>query len=95
MADKKPDYAALAQQAVEQGAVPTAPSTLYFMYTSTNGDEFVGRATAAETYLRKGYSIGKEVEIDDLVAWNDEQSAAAAPTPPPAPEPAPAPAPVP
>jgi hypothetical protein len=91
MANKKTDYAALAKQAVEQGAVPTAPSTLYFMYTSTNGDEFVGRATAAETYLRKGYTIGAEVEIDDLVAWNAEQSAAAPPTPPPAPAAAPAP----
>ncbi len=88
MADKKPDYAALAKQAVEQGAVPTAPSTLYFTYTRKDGDTFIGRATAAEVYLRKGYTIGAEVEIEDLVAWNDEQSAAApATTPPPAPAP--------
>jgi hypothetical protein len=89
MADKKPDYAALAKQAVEQGSIPTPPSTLYFTYKRTDGDTFVGAATSAESYLRQGFTITGEQTIEDFVAWNEAN--AAEPAPAPAAEPAPAP----
>jgi hypothetical protein len=81
MTENKPDYAALAEQAVAQGSVPTPPSTLYFTYQRPDGDSFVGAATSAEAYLRLGYTITGEQTIDDFVAFNEQQSAPAAPAP--------------
>jgi hypothetical protein len=76
-----PDYAALAEQAVAQGAIPTPPSTLYFTYQRTDGDSFVGAATSAEAYLRMGYTITDQQTIEDFVAWNDANAATPAPAP--------------
>jgi hypothetical protein len=83
--EKGPDYAALAKQAVEQGPIPTPPSTLYFTYKRTDGDSFVGAATSAESYLRLGYTISGEETIEDFVAWNEANAAKEAPKPAPAP----------
>lgn len=87
MAESKPDYAALAERAVKEGAVPTVPSTLYFTYKRTDGDSFVGPASSAESYLRKGYTITGEQTIENFAEWMEEQGAKAAPK---APVPAPA-----
>lgn len=75
MAESKPDYAALAQQAVDQGNVPTVPSTLYFTYTRPDGDTFVGPASHAENYLRQGFTITGEQTIENLVEWNEANAA--------------------
>jgi hypothetical protein len=79
MANKGADYAALAKQAVEQGNIPTPPSTLYFTYQRPDGDTFVGAATSAESYLRQGFTITGEQTIEDFVAWNAANAATAAP----------------
>jgi hypothetical protein len=75
------DYAALARQAVEQGNIPTPPSTLYFTYRRVDGDTFVGAATSAEVYLRQGYTIIGDQVIEDFAAWNEANAAKAAPAP--------------
>jgi hypothetical protein len=78
MTESKPDHAALARQAVEQGPIPTPPSTLYFTYQKPDGESFVGAATSAETYLRMGYTISGEQTIEDFAAWNEANAAEAA-----------------
>jgi hypothetical protein len=77
MAESKPDYAALAERAVSEGAVPTVPSTLYFHYKRTDGDSIVAPASSAESYLRKGYTITGEETIDDFAAWNEANAKSA------------------
>jgi hypothetical protein len=84
MADKTPDYAALAEQAVKQGSIPTPPSTLYFTYQRTDGDSFVGAASSAEVYLRLGYTITDQQTIEDFTAWNEANAATPAPAQTPA-----------
>jgi hypothetical protein len=78
MAEQKIDYVTLAEDAA-QGPIPTVPSTLYFTYKRTDGDTFVGPASNAEGYLRKGYTITGEQTIEDFAAFNAEQAAKAAP----------------
>jgi len=75
MSETPVDYQALAIQSATQGNVPAPPSTLYFTYLRTDGESFVGAATNAVAYIRKGYTITGEQTIEDLVAWNEENGA--------------------
>jgi hypothetical protein len=79
MSETPVDYQALAIQSATQGNVPAPPSTLYFTYLRTDGDSFVGAATNAVAYIRKGYTITGEQTIEDFAVWVEEQGKQDAP----------------
>jgi len=46
-------------------------------WTRPDGGTFVAPISNAETYERKGYKRGAEIEMDSIVAWNKENAAKA------------------
>lgn len=53
--------------------------TAYVTWTRPDGGSFVAPATNSETYERKGFKKGAEVEIEDIVAWNKDNASKDAP----------------
>ena len=49
--------------------------TGYVTWTKPDGSSFIAPLSNSETYERKGFKKGAEVEIEDLVAWNAENAA--------------------
>jgi len=54
-----------AAQAKQEEPLGTPPGNLYFKFTSPAGDEFIGPAANAETYLRAGFTVLGELTVDD------------------------------
>jgi len=49
----------------------TPPGNLYFWYQRTDGDSFLGSAAHAEGYLRLGYKVTGEEEVDDTDSFRE------------------------
>jgi len=63
-----------------EGPHPQISPTAYVEWTKPDGDTFIAPLANAETYERKGFTRGADVEVEDLVAHWAEAAAASAPT---------------
>jgi hypothetical protein len=54
-------------------------ATTYVTWTRPDGTSTVAPISNSETYERKGFKRGAEIEMDSIVAWNQENAAAKAP----------------
>jgi len=49
----------------------TPPGNLYFTYQRPDGDSFVASAAQAEGYLRQGFTVTGEQEVDDSDSFRE------------------------
>jgi len=77
----------------QEGPHPQIPTNIFVEWTKPDGDTFIAPLANVETYERKGFTRGADVQIDDLVAhWAETAETPPGPGPtPPEPEPEPAP----
>jgi len=58
----------------QSGPHPQISATTYVEWTKPDGDTFIAPLANAETYERKGFTRGADVEVPDLVAHWAEAS---------------------
>jgi len=75
-----PEVLALEPNTAEKatsGPDPQISQTAWVEWTKPDGDTFVARLANAETYERKGFTRGADVEIEDIQAYLAEAAAQA------------------
>ena len=67
------DSAFLSAARADPYVAPTAtpPGNLYFEYQTPAGDTFIGSAAQVEGYLRLGYKVNRELEVDDTDSFRE------------------------
>jgi hypothetical protein len=63
-----------AAQADQEPPAGTPPGDLFFTYQRPDGDSFIGPASSAELYLRKGYTVTGEQTIANSAEFRDKVS---------------------
>jgi hypothetical protein len=53
--------------------------TTYVTWTRPDGSSLVAPISNSETYERKGFTKGAEIEMESIVAWNQENAGKEAP----------------
>jgi len=66
-------------ESATSGADEQVSQTAYVTWTRPDGGSFVAPVSNSETYERKGFKKGAEVEIEDIVAWNKDNASKDAP----------------
>lgn len=65
----------------QEGPHPQISATTWVEWTKPSGDTFIAPLANAETYERKGFTRGADVEIEDIQAYLAEAAAQEAPAP--------------
>lgn len=65
------------EEEATSGPSDQVSSTTYVTWTRPDGTSTVAPISNSETYERKGFKKGAEIEMDSIVAWNKENASKA------------------